>query len=117
MHARELPIVEKAMGIPYPLPTYARDEVFSSYEGSVGWSWVRDPYAGGSYSTIAPGQSSLLTKVEEVNGESVKSLFAPIDGTLYFAGEHASILSDVPGTMEAACESGERIARMVAKQK
>lgn len=32
---------------------------------------------------------------------------------IYFAGEHSSILSEVPGTMEAACESGERVARAI----
>jgi len=45
----------------------------------------------------------------------VKTLFKPIDNRLYFAGEHASVLLDIPGTMEAACESGERTARMIQK--
>jgi hypothetical protein len=31
------------------------------------------------------------------NGFLVKTLFAPIDEQLYFAGEHTSILFDVPG--------------------
>lgn len=48
--------------------------------------------------------------------EIVKPLFAPIDDRIYFAGEHASILFDVPGTMEAACESGERAARLILKR-
>ena len=39
----------------------------------------------------------------------------PIDQKLYFAGEHTSILMEFPGTMEAACESGERAARMILK--
>ena len=48
-----------------------------------------------------------------VDGETVKTLFVPIDETIYFVGEHTSVLMDVPGTMEAACESGERAARMI----
>ena len=55
----------------------------------------------------------MLTATHQEGGQTVKSLFAPINGTLYFAGEQASILMDVAGTMEAACESGERVARMV----
>jgi len=50
-----------------------------------------------------------------VDGETVKTLFAPIDQMLYFAGEHATILLETPGTIEAACESGERAARMILK--
>jgi len=56
-----------------------------------------------------------LTSLQNQDGEIVRALFAPIGQTLYFSGEHASILMEIPGTMEAACESGERIARMIAK--
>lgn len=94
-------------------PTCAQDQNFSVYQNAVGHSWPNDPYAKGSYSYIAPGQEKLLTSMIEVGGEMVKELFGPIDKILYFAGEHASILMDVPGTMEAACESGERTARMI----
>ena len=95
----------------------ARDESFIHYYGRpVGYSWPNDPYVKGSYSYIAPGQDTILTATNKVEGETVKTLFSPIDQTLYFAGEHASILQDVPGTLEAACESGERAARMIAKR-
>lgn len=97
-------------------PVMARDETFLSYSGPVGYSWPNDPYAKGSYSYIAPGQDTLLTDTSKVEGETVKTLFAPIDRTLYFAGEHTSILQDVPGTLEAACESGERTARMIYRK-
>lgn len=96
-------------------PTYARDEAFASYKGPIGYSWPNDPYVKGSYSYIAPGQETLMTATQEVDGETVKTLFAPIDQKLFFAGEHATSLLDVPGTMEAACESGERAARMIQK--
>jgi len=97
-------------------PVMARDESFIQYQGPVGYSWPNDPYVKGSYSYIAPGQDILLTATIEVDGETTKTLFSPIGNTLYFAGEHASILQDVPGTLEAACESGERAARMVVKR-
>lgn len=47
--------------------------------------------------------------------ETIKSLFTPIDKKIYFAGERTSILMHASGTMEAACESGERVARMIEK--
>jgi len=96
--------------------TYAKDEANLSYEGVVGYSWPNDPYAKGSYSYIASGQESLLTETVKENDETFKTLFAPIAQNLYFVGEHTSILFDVPGTMEAACESGERIARTIMQK-
>lgn len=98
---------------PLKTPSYAKDVSFCAYEGPVGYSWLNDPYARGSYSCIAAGQESLLTAFHEELGERVKTLFAPVGHKLYFAGEHASILMEVGGTMEAACESGERAARMI----
>ena len=50
---------------------------------------------------------------QEIEGQIVRALFAPIDNSLYFAGEHTSILFDIPGTLEAACESGEKAAKMI----
>lgn len=96
-------------------PQMALDVPFFSYSSPIAYSWPNDIYAKGSYSYVASGQESIMTELEEVDGESVKSLFSPIDGRLFFAGEHASILLNVAGTMEAACESGERVARMVAR--
>jgi monoamine oxidase len=96
-------------------PTYAIDEANLSYEGPVGYSWPNDPFARGTYSYIASGQENFLTDTVEEKGEVFKALFAPIDQSLYFVGEHTSILFDVPGTMEAACESGERIARTIIR--
>lgn len=110
------PMVELGFGKacpPFLAPVCAKDEAFVSYEGPVGYSWPNDPYVKGSYSYIAPGQEALLNTLTKEQGESVKALFAPISKRLYFAGEHTSILMDVPGTMEAACESGERVARMI----
>lgn len=112
------PMLELGLGLSCPafaLPQIARNELFSSYEGPVGYSWPNDPFAKGSYSYIASGQEEVMTATTQAEGEVVKTLFAPINHTLYFAGEHTSILFDVPGTMESACESGERAARMILK--
>jgi len=101
---------------PFEAPQYALDKNFLDYDTPVGYSWPKDLYAGGSYSYISPGQESRLTELAEVEGETYKSLFAPVGRSLYFAGEHASILLDVAGTMEAACESGERVARVLLQR-
>ncbi len=100
---------------PFTTPLYAKDEGNLSFDGPVGYSWPGDPYVKGTYSYIASGQEDVLTATVEKNGETFKLLFSPIDDNLYFAGEHASILFDTPGTMESACESGERIARAILK--
>lgn len=94
-------------------PRIADPFPFSTYDIPVGHSWVNDPYAKGSYSYIAPGQEAVLTALQEEDGEVVKTLFAPIDKKLYFAGEHTTSTLEIEGTMEAACASGERAARMI----
>jgi monoamine oxidase len=101
---------------PFAKPVYAGSEAFAKYSGAVGYSWPNDPYTKGSYAYISPGQEGLFTTMTEEDGEQVKALFAPIDHKIYFAGEHASTLTDVPGTMEAACQSGELAARCIIKQ-
>ncbi len=93
--------------------TYARCEHFTSYQGALGYNWFYDPYSRGSYSCMAAGQEVLFSSTTEYKGEAAKTLFYPIDNRLFFAGEHASILVNVTGTMEAAVEAGERTARMI----
>ncbi len=115
---RDRQMLEKEFGEecpPFIAPKVALDESFVAYDGPVGYSWPNDTYAKGSYAYISPGQEVSLTATVQDHGETVKTLFAPIDQTLYFAGEHASVLKDVSGTLEAACESGERAARMIKK--
>jgi monoamine oxidase len=117
-YEQDRPMIEMGFGDACPpliAPVIAKDQSFGVYEGPVGYSWPNDPYIKGSYSYITPGQETIFAATKIECGEGVKTLFAPIDNTLYFAGEHASILKDVPGTMEAACESGERVARMILK--
>jgi monoamine oxidase len=96
-------------------PQLALDKPFASYECPIGYSWPDDPYIKGSYSFVSPGQEKEFATLIPYEGESTKPLFAPIDRKLFFVGEHASILLDTPSTMEAAVESGERIARIITK--
>jgi monoamine oxidase len=94
-------------------PQYARCEQFASYQQPVGYNWCDDPYSRGSYSCLAAGQEGIFTDTIDYKGEKVKKLFSPINDRLFFAGEHASILMGVMGTMEAAVEAGERTARIM----
>ena len=94
-------------------PLLASDEAFSEYDRPVGYSWVNNPYSKGSYTYIAPGQESCFSEVDDVLGEKAKTLFSPIDNSLFFAGEHTTLDTDILGTMEAAAESGDRTARMI----
>jgi monoamine oxidase len=96
-------------------PVLSIDEPFFSYSDPVGHSWPNDPYAQGAYSCIGAGQEELFTSLTEVKGDKVKNLFAPINESFFFAGEHTSALLDLGGTMEAAVESGEKAARLVER--
>jgi monoamine oxidase len=116
VYRRELPQLQKFYDVdPVLQPVYAKDEPLGFYETAVGHSWPSDPFAQGSYSYIGVGQEELFTTTTDILGETVKTLFAPIDNRLFFAGEHTSILLDVGGTMEAAVESGIRTARLIEK--
>jgi monoamine oxidase len=64
------------------------------------WSWMRTPFAGGSYAYWKPGQITRFAR----------GLAAP-HLSLHFAGEHTAILER---GMEGAMESGERAAFEVA---
>ena len=96
-------------------PAPARDALFQEYDGPVFHSWPDDPYARGSYryfGTSDPKEASLIT---QYYGVPVSVLFHPIDDSLFFAGEHTTLLLDAIGTMEAAVESGDRVAEMVLR--
>lgn len=82
----------------------------------IGKSWAIDPYSLGSYSYIAEGQETIFTEMVDIQGIRVRKHFAPIGNEIYFAGEHTTIHPDIIGTMEAACESGERAAALIAQQ-
>lgn len=116
--SKELPMIEYAYTIPEKtkIVEYAKEIPYAIYKSSVGYCWTLEPYSLGSYSYVGSGQDDLVFKMETYGSETVKSVFAPVDGTLFFAGEHASTLLAVGGTMESAVESGERTARMIDEQ-
>jgi monoamine oxidase len=67
-----------------------------------GWrsyDWQRDPLAGGAYTFAPPGAL-----------DAPAQLAAPVDDTLYFAGE-ATHTAGASGTVHGALETGTRAAR------
>lgn len=112
-HATE--IAQKALQArvtPLPPVITAEDRQYAFYPGPVTHPWKDDRFAGGSYSGYSTSISKELDEKRLYNGVECKVLFAPIDNKIFFAGEHATI-SEYIGTMEAAVESGERVARMI----
>ena len=63
--------------------------------------WHRDPFARGAYSYVGVGGS---TAREELG--------APVEGTLFFAGEATDTEGDA-ATVTGALQSGERAAREI----
>lgn len=90
----------------------AKDENYISYDNPVMHVWSEDVYARGSYSGYSVNLSAELDQKNTYKNIEFKKLFEPIDDNLFFIGEHTTIL-DCVGTMEAAVESGERVARYI----
>jgi monoamine oxidase len=99
--ARQTEVIERAMngfGALLNEPTLVRKE----FEGGAMHDWDHDPFARGAYSYLVVG------------GQSARgALAAPLDQTLFFAGE-ATSTDDQGGTVNGALETGERAAREVA---
>jgi monoamine oxidase len=82
-------------------PLFARDAVESQLQAVLVQDWQKDPYARGAYSYVL------------VNGGGAReSLAAPLEDTLFFAGEATSV--EQAGTVAGALESGTRAARELA---
>ena len=79
-------------------PTLARKE----FEGGVMHDWGHDPFARGAYSYVAVG-----------GGDARAALAAPVEDTLFFAGE-ATSNDGQGGTVNGALETGERAAQEAA---
>ena len=79
-------------------PALARKE----FESGVVHDWGHDPFARGVYSYVAVG-----------GGDARVALAAPVDDTLFFAGE-ATSNDGQGGTVNGALETGERAARQAA---
>jgi monoamine oxidase len=78
-------------------PALARAE----FESAVTHDWTADPFARGAYSYLGVGA-----------GEARAELAAPLDDTLFFAGE-ATAGDGQGGTVNGALVAGERAARAV----
>lgn len=93
------------------LPIAADDDQFTSYDTPVAKSWQEDLYAKGSYSNFGIDLKEQFAEKMTYKGVKVKVLFEPVDDRVFFVGEHTTILDEI-GTMEAAVESGDRIANL-----
>ncbi len=92
-------------------PTPKKDELNVSYNQPVGVSWVQDPFSKGSYSNFGVDQLEFFNEMIEIEGETVRKVFRPINNRIFFAGEHTALI--FYATMEGAVESGEKAARML----
>ncbi|HEX3369522.1 MAG TPA: NAD(P)/FAD-dependent oxidoreductase [Candidatus Cybelea sp.] len=78
-------------------------EVRDEFESALAHDWSADRFSRGAYSYVAVGGAGARA-----------TLAAPLDGTLFFAGE-ATSMDDQGGTVNGALESGERAAREAAQ--
>lgn len=92
----------------------AENKNYEIYKQNVYYNWKEDKYCQGSYSGYSVQISEELDQIIHNAGIDYKALFVPIKDILFFAGEHTTIL-DYIGTMEAAVESGERMAIAVTQ--
>ncbi|GAB4270432.1 MAG: NAD(P)/FAD-dependent oxidoreductase [Opitutales bacterium] len=94
------------------MPVVASDEIHAHYNQSVAKGWFEDRFAKGSYSSFNHALKGRFGEVQYYRGVPVKAMFAPIDDRIFFVGEHTTLDEMIIGTMEAAVESGERIAQL-----
>lgn len=67
--------------------------------------WLNNPYSRGSYAHLSPQKNSF---------DPVKALTMPIDGTIYFAGEHL-MEDDSSGCVHGAYISGHRASTLMVE--
>lgn len=92
-------------------PQEIQDMQFAKANTPVIKSWVKDPYAKGSYSSYGVALQALYDEKTNYQNIIVKKIFEPIDERIFFVGEHTTIIDEI-GTMEAAVESGERLSQI-----
>lgn len=116
-YARDRSALEAMIGtrLSREAPRLPPSQQFENSSTPIYMNWNHQPFTQGSYSYLAAEQETQYTELTTYKGESVKRLFAPIEDRLFFAGEHTTTLIDIAGTMEAAVESGERMARAVMR--
>lgn len=96
-------------------PVIATEEQLTKYDSPVAKSWMEDPYSKGAYSNYGLDLNEAFDETVLYGGVKVKTIFEPLEDRVFFAGEHTTILEEI-GTMEAAVESGERIASLFYTQ-
>jgi monoamine oxidase len=99
--AAQAEVIERALngfGALFGEPTLVTNE----FEGAATHDWSQDQFARGAYSYVAVG-----------GGDARAVLAAPVDNTLFFAGEATSI-DGQGGTVNGALETGERAAAEAA---
>lgn len=101
----------RAVFSPYVQPVEEGNLPYVQSSVPQGISWVVHPYSKGSYACVAHDQFAQYDARTQAFGEEIRAAFRPVDGKIFFAGEHTAL--DNPSTMEGAVESGERTARMV----
>jgi monoamine oxidase len=82
----------------FALPPGALDDELQSWHMH---DWLRDPYTRGAYSYAPVGAVDCSAAMSE-----------PVEGTLYFAGEHTDTTGHW-GTVHGALRSGVRAARQM----
>jgi monoamine oxidase len=101
------------LGIKIPATTLikATDGQMMKYDNAVTHSWFLDAYAKGSYHGYDTILANQLDQHINYQGVTIKEIFQPVKDQIFFIGEHTTILDEI-GTMEAAVESAERIAKI-----
>jgi monoamine oxidase len=92
-------------------PVTMRDEFMAHYSTPVAVSWIQESFSKGSYSNLSPEQFKLFETVVDIEGERLRKVYRPVNGMIFFAGEHTSL--HIPSTMEGAVHSGEQAAHLV----
>lgn len=92
------------------LPQVPHEQQLTSYQCPLIKSWGDDPFAKGSYSAYGTLLKDKIDQKILYKGIECKKIFSPIKDKIFFVGEHATVLDEI-GTMEAAVESAERMAR------
>lgn len=97
-------------------PVFAENnKQFQCYQKPIAKSWKADQFIKGAYSASVTSLNELFHQLVEHKGTIIKKMFTPINDTIYFAGEHTTILNEL-GTMEAAVESGIRMSKAISEQ-
>ncbi|WP_160162306.1 FAD-dependent oxidoreductase [Candidatus Midichloria mitochondrii] len=96
-------------------PLQVTQQNYNVYKEPIMHYWHHDIYSMGSYSGYSTSSSKELDNITYHDDTCYKTMFLPIQDTIFFVGEHTTILECI-GTIEAAVESGERVAQAIIKK-